>query len=121
MAGNGLEAIEAVQRQSYDVVLMDVQMPEMDGLEATRRIRARHSGRSEESQPHIIALTANAMKEDQEKCLAAGMDDYVSKPVRVEELVGALSKCRSLNAHFSVPQERTAMIDRKRKNQCTLQ
>ncbi len=88
VAGNGLEAIEALQRQPYDVVLMDVQMPEMDGLEATRRIR-----REMDAQPRIVAMTASAMQEDQERCLAAGMDDFVSKPVRVEELVNALSKC----------------------------
>ncbi len=93
VAGNGLEAIEAVQRQTYDVVLMDVQMPEMDGLEATRAICREWT---QEQRPRIIAMTAGAMKEDREKCLAAGMDDYVSKPIRVEELVRALSQCRSL-------------------------
>jgi len=90
VAGNGLETLEALQRQPYDVVLMDVQMPEMDGLEATRRIRARHSESGEESQPRIIAMTASAMQEDKDACYAAGMDDYVSKPVRVHELVRAL-------------------------------
>jgi CheY-like chemotaxis protein len=88
LAASGLEVLEALQRQRYDVVLMDVQMPEMDGLEATRRIR-RDMGK----QPQIIAMTANAMKEDREICLAAGMDDYISKPIRVEELVAALSRC----------------------------
>jgi len=87
VASNGLEAIQAVERQPYDVVLMDVQMPEMDGLEATRRIRTRWP-RGE--RPHIIAMTANAMQGDREMCLEAGMDDYVSKPIRVEELVAAL-------------------------------
>ncbi len=93
VAGNGLEAIEALQRQPYDVVLMDVQMPEMDGLEATRRIR--HEVATE-AQPRIIAMTASAMQEDRDACQAAGMDDYVSKPVRVEELVEALSQCHSI-------------------------
>ena len=93
VAGNGLEAIEAVQRQPYDVVLMDVQMPEMDGLEATRCIRRELD---ESEQPRIVAMTASAMQEDKDACQSAGMDDYVSKPVRVEELVVALSKCRSL-------------------------
>jgi CheY-like chemotaxis protein len=84
-----------LRRQPYDVVLMDVQMPEMDGLEATRRIRQLSSAElAAEAQPRIIAMTANAMREDLEICLAAGMDDYVSKPVQVEELVRALSKCR---------------------------
>ena len=91
VAGNGLEAIQAVERQKYEVVLMDVQMPEMDGLEASRRICARWP-RGE--RPHIIAMTANAMQGDRELCLEAGMDDYVSKPIRVEELVSALNRSR---------------------------
>jgi PAS domain S-box-containing protein len=88
LAGNGIEAIEAVERQSYDVVLMDLQMPEMDGLEATRAIRAREP----EAGPRIVAMTANAMDGDREACFAAGMDDYVSKPIRVAELVAALER-----------------------------
>jgi CheY-like chemotaxis protein len=94
VAGNGLETIQALQRQPYDVVLMDVQMPEMDGLEATRRIRQLppeelHAGQ----QPRIIAMTANAMQEDRDACWEAGMDDYVSKPIRVDELIRALNQC----------------------------
>jgi CheY-like chemotaxis protein len=88
LASNGLETIDSLERQTYDVVLMDVQMPEMDGLEATRQIRQLTTI----IQPHIIAMTANAMEDDREICLAAGMDDYVSKPIRVNELVGALLK-----------------------------
>jgi GAF domain-containing protein/DNA-binding response OmpR family regulator len=88
LAGNGLEAIESVERQDYDVVLMDVQMPEMDGLEATRRICAR---RGPEERPRIVAMTANAMQGDRDMCIAAGMDDYLTKPIRVERLVEALS------------------------------
>ena len=91
VAGNGLEAIEALQRQPYDVVLMDVQMPDMDGLEATRTICREWEL---ERRPRIVAMTAAATKEDRESCLSAGMDDYVSKPIRVEELVKALVKCR---------------------------
>jgi len=87
VASNGLEGVESVGRQRYDVVLMDVQMPEMDGLEATRRIR-----QSDRLQPRIIAMTANAMEGDRDACLGAGMDDYVSKPIRVQELVDALMK-----------------------------
>jgi CheY-like chemotaxis protein len=86
VASNGLEAVESVARQKYDVVLMDVQMPEMDGLEATRQIVASKSV----VQPHIIGLTANAMQGDREACLAAGMQAYIAKPIRVDELVDAL-------------------------------
>jgi signal transduction histidine kinase/DNA-binding response OmpR family regulator/HPt (histidine-containing phosphotransfer) domain-containing protein/PAS domain-containing protein len=93
VVANGLEVLEALKRQLYDVVLMDVQMPEMDGLEATRQIRREWP---KARQPHVIAMTANAMQGDREMCLAAGMDDYVSKPIRIEELVGALSKSRPL-------------------------
>jgi signal transduction histidine kinase/CheY-like chemotaxis protein/methyl-accepting chemotaxis protein len=87
LASNGLEAIECLARQTYDVVLMDVQMPEMDGLEASRRITARWPAGQ---RPRIVAMTANAMQGDREMCLAAGMDDYLSKPIRLDELVEAL-------------------------------
>ena len=87
LASNGIEAIESIERQTYDVVLMDVQMPDMDGLEASRRIVARWP---KGERPRIIAMTANAMQGDREACLAAGMDDYVTKPIRVEALVAAL-------------------------------
>jgi CheY-like chemotaxis protein len=85
VASNGLEAVESVVRQTYDVVLMDVQMPEMDGLDATRTIR-----KADIKQPYIIAMTANAMQGDRELCLAAGMEFYITKPIRVPELVTAL-------------------------------
>jgi GAF domain-containing protein/CheY-like chemotaxis protein len=88
VASNGLEAVESIERQTYDVILMDVQMPELDGLDATRSIRKLENV----TQPHIIAMTANALEGDREMCLAAGMDDYVSKPIRVIELVDALLK-----------------------------
>ncbi len=87
VAGSGVEALDAVHRQTYDVLLMDVQMPEMDGLECTRLIRATFP---RERQPRIVAMTAHAMATDREECLRAGMDDYVPKPVRVEELCRAL-------------------------------
>jgi PAS domain S-box-containing protein len=87
-AYHGLEALEAVSRYAYDVVLMDVQMPEMDGLEATRRIR-----QNLQLQPRIIAMTANAMDSDRQACIAAGMDDYISKPIQVRELRAALEQC----------------------------
>jgi CheY-like chemotaxis protein len=91
LASNGIEAVESVGRQTYDVVLMDVQMPEMDGLEASRRITAQGPP---DQRPRIVAMTANAMQGDREQCLAAGMDDYVTKPIRVEALVQALLNVR---------------------------
>ena len=94
VAGNGLEVLSALRRQPYDVVLMDVQMPEMDGLEATRRICSEWLPKQ---RPRIIAMTANAMRGDKEACLEAGMDDYLSKPIQVEQLVNALSKCQPKN------------------------
>jgi signal transduction histidine kinase/DNA-binding response OmpR family regulator len=91
VAGNGLEVLAALRRQPYDVVLMDVQMPEMDGLATARRIVSEWSLAQ---RPRIIAMTANAMQGDREMCLDAGMDDYVSKPIRVEELSRVLSNCQ---------------------------
>jgi len=92
LASNGIEAVESVARQTYDVVLMDVQMPEMDGLEAARRITGRWTP---DDRPRIVAMTANAMQGDREECLAAGMDDYLTKPIRVERLVEALNLARA--------------------------
>ncbi|MBT3313844.1 MAG: PAS domain S-box protein [Anaerolineae bacterium] len=89
LAGNGLEAIAALERQTYDVILMDIQMPEMDGDEATRQIRAKWS---QDRQPHIVAMTAHALEGDREKYIDRGMDDYVSKPIKVDSLVAALKK-----------------------------
>jgi CheY-like chemotaxis protein len=98
VAANGLEAIEAVERQPYDVILMDLHMPEMDGLEATRKLCARFAAAEWQGRPRprIVAMTASAMVGDREMCLEAGMDDYVSKPVRVEELVAALNRCQPM-------------------------
>jgi PAS domain S-box-containing protein len=93
VASNGLEAVEALERQPYDVVLMDVQMPELDGLDASRRICERWPA---EARPRIIAMTANVMAEDREACFAAGMDDYVAKPIRPDELREALRRARPL-------------------------
>jgi CheY-like chemotaxis protein len=87
VAGNGIEAVEALDRQSYDVILMDVQMPEMDGLEASRQICQRWAA---DERPRIVAMTANAMEGDREMCLQAGMDDYITKPIRPDALVAVL-------------------------------
>jgi signal transduction histidine kinase/DNA-binding response OmpR family regulator/HPt (histidine-containing phosphotransfer) domain-containing protein/PAS domain-containing protein len=100
VAANGLEVLQALERQLYDVVLMDVQMPEMDGLEATRALRR---ALPESRQPRVIAMTANAMQGDREMCLAAGMNDYVSKPIRIDELVAALGKSNPLASQQKAP------------------
>ncbi|WP_346291094.1 CHASE2 domain-containing protein [Sphaerothrix gracilis] len=89
LAVNGQDAVRAVAEQSYDVVLMDMRMPELDGLEATRQIRRHYAS----DRPWIIAMTANAMEEDRRECLAAGMNDYLSKPIRVQALTQALERC----------------------------
>ena len=94
IASNGIEALQALARQHYDVVLMDIQMPEMDGVEATRRIYQKYA---ESERPRVIAMTAHALEGDRERYLGVGMDDYVSKPVRVDELVRALKRCKSHN------------------------
>ncbi|MGH2445770.1 MAG: GAF domain-containing protein [Candidatus Limnocylindria bacterium] len=92
VAVDGKQAIEALERAEFDLVFMDVQMPELDGLEATRRIRARWPDR----QLRIVAMTANAMTGDREACLAAGMDDYIAKPIRPAELAAALERTPAL-------------------------
>ncbi|MDP0498486.1 MAG: response regulator [Verrucomicrobiota bacterium JB022] len=89
VANNGVEAVEKLREQSYDLVLMDLHMPEMDGIEATRRIRAELPL---ERQPMIIAMTAAASSKDQQDCLEAGMDDFITKPVRVESLAAVLER-----------------------------
>jgi len=91
VVGNGLEVLDTLERIPYDVVLMDCQMPDMDGYEATRRIRGREQT-SGKPRLRVVAMTANAMEGDREKCLEAGMDDFISKPVRIEELEGALER-----------------------------
>ena len=93
VAANGLEALAAVARQPYEVIIMDVHMPEMDGLEATREICRRQPDPNR--RPWIIALTANAMQGDRELCLLAGMDDYISKPITIGELVAALARAQA--------------------------
>jgi CheY-like chemotaxis protein len=90
LAQNGQEALDALERQAFDVVLMDGQMPEMDGFEATKRIREKEKISGDHVA--IIALTALAMKGDQERCLACGMDGYVSKPINVQALFSAIER-----------------------------
>jgi signal transduction histidine kinase/CheY-like chemotaxis protein/HPt (histidine-containing phosphotransfer) domain-containing protein len=100
VAGNGIEAIQAVERQTYDLILMDVQMPEMDGLEATRQIVSREP----HDRPRIVAMTADAMQGDREKCIEAGMDEYLTKPIRTGELVAAIQRVsRREGSHGSDP------------------
>jgi CheY-like chemotaxis protein/HPt (histidine-containing phosphotransfer) domain-containing protein len=97
LASNGLEAIQSLQQQEYDVVLMDIQMPEMDGLEASQHICQTWPP---DRRPRLIALTAHAIQGDQEQCFEAGMDDYISKPVHLEALMRALSQCRPISDQF---------------------
>jgi len=87
VAENGLIALEKINEKAYDTVLMDIQMPEMDGLEATASIR-----KKDIKQPYIVAMTANAMTEDKEICLQSGMDDYLAKPMKLEEVMRVLKK-----------------------------
>lgn len=107
VAANGLEVLQALHRQPYDLVLMDVQMPDMDGLEASRQICQQWSA---DSRPRLVAITANAMQGDREECLAAGMDDYISKPIHPEELKAALGKCKSRVAE-NLPAQAEQFID----------
>ena len=95
LAADGVEAVAAVRRVAYDIVFMDLQMPHLDGIDATRQIIGEHRpGR----RPRIVALTANAFEEDREQCLAAGMDDYVSKPLKTEMLEAALIRAARIDA-----------------------
>ena len=91
LVDTGAKAVEAVANERFDIVLMDVQMPEMDGLDATREICSRWP---QSERPRIVAMTANAMQGDRDMCLAAGMDDYLTKPIRVERLMEALAQVK---------------------------
>jgi CheY-like chemotaxis protein len=96
IAVNGMEAVNALEKDSYDLVLMDVQMPEMDGFEATKTIRNPDSKVRNHNIP-VIAMTAHAMKEDRQRCLDHGMDDYMSKPINPEELSKKIEKWATVN------------------------
>jgi len=107
VAANGLETLQALEMNSYDAILMDCQMPELDGYETTRTIRQREQGSdarySSKMPMYIVALTANAIEGDREKCLAAGMDDYVSKPVRLPDLQSALERSeKTSQSHYGL-------------------
>ncbi|HEY9810640.1 MAG TPA: response regulator [Halomicronema sp.] len=108
VAGNGLEVLDALHRQPYDVVLMDVQMPEMDGLAAARHICQLWPT---SSRPRIIAMTANAMQGDREECIEAGMDDYITKPIRMDELVKALGECKPLSRSLEVSDSSAGIVE----------
>ncbi len=110
LAGNGLEAVESVDRQQYDVVLMDLHMPEMDGIEATRRIVQKYR---KEERPRIIAVTADAMQGDRELCIAAGMDDYISKPIQIAELQKALENSGKLIIEEKPAEQGEGSVDQK--------
>lgn len=102
VANNGAEAVDAVKQQQYDVILMDVQMPVMDGFEATKRIREHCN--TPETRPYIVAMTAHALRGYREKCLEAGMDDYVTKPIRPEDLAAALRRSPRIYGDFVAEQ-----------------
>ena len=101
VVANGLEVLAALSHQTYDLIFMDMQMPEMDGLEATKQISLNQQNGTLKIKPRIVAMTANAMQGDREICLAAGMDDYLSKPIRNSELVRVLAECPSLTLNKS--------------------
>lgn len=94
LAHNGLEAIKTIERQHYDIIIMDIMMPEMDGLETTIAIRA---SRSLGEQPYIIAITSCALTYSMNLCINAGMDDYLSKPFSIEELQIAMNKFQAMH------------------------
>ena len=111
VVGDGRQALAQLDHAAYDVILMDVQMPEMDGLEASRAISARWVA---SERPRIIAMTAEAMQGDRDKCLAAGMDDYIVKPVTLDRLAAALAKCRPLAAATAPEAAAAPLVEKQR-------
>jgi protein-histidine pros-kinase len=125
LANNGREAVERFVRERFDVVLMDIQMPEMDGLQATAAIRECERGTGKRTP--IVAMTAHAMQEDRDRCLAAGMDDYVAKPIRAEALLEILNRVvtpeqtpgeAAGGRESAVPADPTVFDDREALRQC---
>ena len=106
IVGTGREALSALRNENFDLVLMDIQMPEMDGFEATRAIREEESGTNRHIP--IIAMTAHAMTGDRDLCLAAGMDDYISKPIRPSDLINLLKRTSATPANPATPTWRQA-------------
>jgi len=100
VVSNGIEVLQALDRQFFDLVFLDVHMPEMDGFEAARQIRARWTG---DQRPRIVAMTGNTLQGDREACLEAGMDDYMAKPIRVKELERVLSQWGAAKRGFTRP------------------
>jgi two-component system, sensor histidine kinase and response regulator len=109
VVNNGVEAVGAVERGSFDLVLMDVQMPEMDGFEATKQIRAREQTTG--GHVPIIAVTAHAMKGDRERCLSAGMDSYLSKPIRAAELHQRIDEITAASGRSESPRPTSVAAD----------
>jgi two-component system, sensor histidine kinase and response regulator len=103
VVGNGREALAALEKKRYDLVLMDVQMPEMDGIEATLALREREKRTG--IRQAVVAMTAHAMKGDRERCLAAGMDGYLSKPIRPQELDELLQSYVAAEPRIVIPAE----------------
>ena len=113
IVNNGLEALESLRRQDYDLVFMDIQMPEMDGLQATRHICKEWLP---PKRPWIVAMTANAMQGDREECLNAGMNDYVSKPVRIEALTQIFHNYKNLQHSSDQDSDSTAVFNREKSD-----
>ncbi len=108
LAANGLEVLEAVKRQHYDVIFMDLQMPEMDGLEATKQLQG--DAFDDIPRPWIIALTANTMRGARERCFEAGMDDYISKPIKRQKIAAALERARQALQPANLERSRAAGV-----------